>query len=114
MKTTLNSCLRLLLIATVLASGWVLAAGSAAVVWIDVRSVEEYQAGHIEGDVFMPYKEIGHKIEALIADKNTPIKVYCRSGRRAGIAKQTLEALGYTRVENVGGIAETRKLRVME
>ncbi len=33
-----------------------------------------------------------------------PVIVFCRSGRRAGKAKETLEQLGYTRVLNAGGL----------
>ena len=35
--------------------------------------------------------------------KNAPVNLYCKSGRRAGVAKQMLEKLGYTRVTNHGG-----------
>uniref|UniRef100_A0A7S4N959 persulfide dioxygenase n=1 Tax=Prymnesium polylepis TaxID=72548 RepID=A0A7S4N959_9EUKA len=41
---------------------------------------------------------------ALPADRNTPLILYCRSGRRAGHAKGFLEANGYTRVLNAGGV----------
>ena len=33
-----------------------------------------------------------------------PVIVFCMSGRRAGKAKETLEALGYTKVLNAGGL----------
>jgi phage shock protein E len=35
--------------------------------------------------------------------------VYCRSGKRAAIAKQTLDKLGYTKVENAGGYEDLKK-----
>jgi phage shock protein E len=43
-------------------------------------------------------------------DKNTEIRVYCRSGRRAGIALAALEEMGYTNATNVGGINDAREL----
>jgi len=46
------------------------------------------------------------QIESLNLSKNAPIKLYCRSGVRAGIALTALEELGYTNVENVGGIGD--------
>jgi len=35
--------------------------------------------------------------------------LYCRSGRRSGLAMNTLKAMGYSRAENVGGIEQARK-----
>ena len=72
-------------------------------VWIDVRSVEEYAAGHIDGHPNIPYGDIGVSIGELVPDKSTPIRLYCKSGRRSGIAQQTLVDMGYTNVVNVGG-----------
>ena len=80
-------------------------------VWIDVRSVEEYQADHIEGDVNMPFRQIGGLIEQLVADKDADIRLYCVVGVRAGIALLTLKSKGYTNVSNVRGIDDVRKLR---
>lgn len=79
--------------------------------WIDVRSQAEYDADHIDGTTLIPHTQIADEIGKLELDKSAPIKVFCRSGHRAGIAKQTLESMGYTNVENVGGIADARKVR---
>jgi phage shock protein E len=43
--------------------------------------------------------------------KDDEINLYCRSGRRAELAKEMLEAAGYTNVFNRGGIDEVRVLR---
>ncbi len=77
-------------------------AGKDAVV-IDVRTTSEYADGHLEGALNMPHTRIAALMEERAIDKDTPIKVYCASGRRAGIAKEVLEDMGYTRVENIGG-----------
>jgi phage shock protein E len=79
--------------------------------WIDVRSPEEYQADHIVGDPNVTYDGIALKIESLAPSKDTEIVLYCRSGRRADVARMTLEGMGYTRVRNAGGIADARKER---
>lgn len=71
--------------------------------WIDVRSAEEYQAGHLEGAHNIVHTQIGEKITAISSDKNAPIHLYCKSGRRAEIARQTLLGMGYTNVINHGG-----------
>lgn len=74
--------------------------------WIDVRTAEEYSAGHIEGAALIPYEVIADNISKITTDKNADIRVYCRSGRRSGVAKDTLTAMGYTNVINEGGYEE--------
>ncbi|WP_233006977.1 rhodanese-like domain-containing protein [Rheinheimera faecalis] len=77
--------------------------------WIDVRTVEEYKAGHLEGAINIPYDEIEQKIEAVSADKNTAIQLYCRSGRRSGIALESLRSLGYSKVTNAGAYEQLKQ-----
>lgn len=79
-------------------------------VWIDVRTAEEYQAGHVDGAINIPYEEIGDRITALQLAPDQPIFLYCRSGRRSGIALETLSGLGYIRLTNIGGLEEAREL----
>lgn len=78
-------------------------------VWIDVRTAEEYAAGHLEGSVNIPYENIVEEIDALASDKDADIRVYCRSGNRSGIAKNMLEAQGFTNVTNEGGYQDLLK-----
>jgi phage shock protein E len=80
-------------------------------VWIDVRSVDEYSEDHISSTENIPHTEIAMRISDLDLDKDAPIKLFCRSGVRAGLALTALQDLGYTNVENVGGIADARELR---
>lgn len=77
-----------------------------AVTWIDVRSAEEYAGGAVSHAVNIAHTEITEKIAAVVADKNAEIYVYCRSGNRSGIAKAALEAAGYSKVTNIGGVDE--------
>lgn len=81
------------------------------VLWVDVRSWAENQFNSIEGDLHIPHQDIVEGIKQHIADKNTPIKLYCKSGVRAGKALQSLRADGYSSVENVGGITDVRRQR---
>ena len=82
--------------------------------WIDVRSPQEYQQDHIEGDILIPHQDIVAQVQALYPSKTTSINLYCRSGGRAGKAKTALEAAGYTNVKNVGGINDARKQRSIQ
>jgi len=72
-------------------------------IWIDVRSAEEFQAGHLAGAVNIVHTDIAAKISAVTQDKNAEIQLYCRSGRRSGLAEAELKKLGYTNVHNAGG-----------
>ena len=77
---------------------------------IDVRSLAEYQQVHIRQAVNIPYEQIAGRIAALAPDQNARIVLYCRSGRRSGIAEQTLRQLGYNQVENKGGLDDMRRI----
>jgi len=76
--------------------------------WIDVRNPDEYASGHVEAAVNIPYTEIGARIGEVTEDKDAVIYLYCRSGRRSGIAKQTLQEAGFLNVVNIGGIEDAQ------
>lgn len=82
------------------------AAVKAEGIWIDVRTAEEFAQGHLEDAVNIPVDQIAQAIEALSSDKDAPLHVYCRSGRRSEIARQLLLEKGYTNVTNHGGYEE--------
>lgn len=73
---------------------------------VDVRTKEEYAAGHIKNSLLIPYDEIESKAASLLPDKNAAIIVYCRSGRRSEIAAKSLLKLGYTNVADMGAISD--------
>jgi len=73
---------------------------------LDVRTQEEYDAGHIKGSILIPYTDIEKLAGEKLPDKGATILVYCRSGRRSAIAAQALADLGYTRVMDMGGIQD--------
>ena len=72
-------------------------------IWIDVRTIDEFNAGHIEGAKHIPYEEIAARISEVTSDKDATIRLYCRSGNRSGIALQTLQAMGFKNAVNEGG-----------
>ncbi|MDO4769502.1 MAG: rhodanese-like domain-containing protein [Brachymonas sp.] len=71
--------------------------------WIDVRTPEEFRSGHLQGAINIPVQNIRSAIMAVSPDKNAPLHLYCRSGRRVEVALQELKALGYTNITNHGG-----------
>lgn len=71
-------------------------------VLIDVRSPQEYEAGHIKNAKNIPVDKIAEDIKYFVPDKEKTIVVYCRSGRRSTIAEKTLKEMGYKNVINAG------------
>ena len=78
-------------------------------VWIDVRSEEEFKSGHLQGAVNIPHDQIVERIKSVSLDKNAPVNLYCRSGRRAEAALTELKKAGYTNVTNHGGYEDLVK-----
>lgn len=77
-------------------------------VLIDVRTHDEYKNGYLNGAVNVPLDDIETKITDIIPDKTTPVYVYCRSGRRSGIAEEKLKKMGYTAIHNMGGFKNAK------
>lgn len=71
---------------------------------LDVRTAEEYAAGHIKDAINIPNETIGDEEISELPDKNQLIMVYCRSGNRSKQASQKLTNLGYTNIVEFGGI----------
>ena len=76
---------------------------------IDVRTKEEYCGGHACMALNIPIsdatsfkREVGIKLGGV--GENMPIYVYCRSGVRAGRAKNMLMSFGFKKVYNIGGM----------
>lgn len=74
---------------------------------IDVREEDEYAAGHIPASINIPLSKI-ESAQGEITDLDTPLFVYCRSGNRSGQAVAWLKQAGYSKVKNIGGIANYR------
>lgn len=68
---------------------------------LDVRTLEEYLAGHIPGAYLIPHTELESRICELPSNLSQPIIVYCRSGGRSAIAANLLDSWGYTDVRNM-------------
>lgn len=76
--------------------------GSAPVV-LDVRSRDEFAAGHIGGAVNIPYDEIGGRLAELGPDPGREIVVCCAMGSRAAHAASALRRAGFTDVKLLDG-----------
>lgn len=74
--------------------------------WIDVRTNDEFNAGHLKDAAHIPYEEIAARIGEVTKVKDATIRLYCRSGRRSGVAMETLQAMGFKNAVNEGGYEE--------
>lgn len=75
-----------------------------AVAIVDVRTPEEYAEGHLRDASNCDWKaeDFLQKIEVAYP-KDTPIAVYCRSGKRSSDAAKALSKAGYTVSNMLGG-----------
>lgn len=73
-------------------------------VLLDVRTPEEYRSGHIPGSKNLSLQTID-RIGSVAENKDTALYVYCQSGARSRQAAGMLKQMGYTNVNNIGGIA---------
>ena len=74
---------------------------------LDVRTSQEYRDGHIPGSKNLPLQAID-KAADLVENKDTVLYVYCYSGARSRQAAGILQHMGYSNVNNIGGIAAYR------
>lgn len=73
---------------------------------VDVRTREEYDAGHIPGAILIPNESIGCDSPEALPDYDQILLIYCRSGRRSKEAAQKLAEMGYRNVYEFGGIID--------
>lgn len=68
---------------------------------IDVRSLQEYKEGHIDGSICIPDYQMKRNIQKYVKNKNEIIILYCSTGHRSQNAQKILENMGYINVYNV-------------
>ncbi len=77
---------------------------------IDVRSISEYQSGHLPKVINIPLDNIESQIRNKAKDLNKPILLHCQSGMRSGVACKKLASMGYTNVHNLGSYSRAASL----
>jgi rhodanese-related sulfurtransferase len=73
---------------------------------VDVRSDEEYAAGHIPGARLIPVETVHSAGSGL--ERERPVVVYCRSGDRSGVAADAFAASGWDAHSIEGGLLAWR------
>lgn len=77
---------------------------SADTVVIDVRTADEFGAGHLEGAINIDVQSASFDAMASQLPADADYVVYCRSGNRSAAAIERLQALGFTSLTNAGGL----------
>ncbi len=74
---------------------------------LDVRTQEEYDAGHIRNSIRIPLQDIKIQTELDNELKKIPgdrkILVYCRTGHRSALASEILAKNGFVQIYNMNG-----------
>ena len=73
---------------------------------LDVRTLEEYNEGHIPNAICIPNETIDETVTQQLPNKHQLILIYCRSGNRSKQAANKLLQLGYTNLVEFGGIID--------
>jgi rhodanese-related sulfurtransferase len=77
------------------------------VIILDVRTPEEFNAGHIENAININVADSNFSSEVSKLDKNATVAVYCRSANRSGVATKEMAELGFTDMYDMqGGIID--------
>jgi rhodanese-related sulfurtransferase len=70
---------------------------------LDLRSAEDYAAGHIRGARSIPADQLSQSLDTLKRYKDKPVVVYCEQGATAAAAMRTLAQQGFGQVANLRG-----------
>ena len=76
------------------------------VILLDVRSTEEWEAGHVEGSIHVPYQELREEVPEEVRNADKPLAVACSGGIRSSMAASLLKRASVENVEHVadGGV----------
>lgn len=70
---------------------------------LDVRTPEEFAAGHVPGAVNIPHDQLAARLDELNGARDHEIVAYCRSGRRSAMALTTLHDAGFKNLRHLEG-----------
>lgn len=65
---------------------------------LDVRTINEYKAGHIGKAIVIPVQELQERVSEIEHLKNSKVLVYCRTGVRSKKALQILQQNGFSQL----------------
>ncbi len=75
----------------------------ADLVVLDVRTPDEFAAGHLDGAVMIDFYSDDFAEQIAVLDPNASYVLYCRSGNRSGQAASIMKSLGFNDVADIDG-----------
>jgi len=79
--------------------------------FVDVRTVAEFNTGHVEGAINIPLDELPERYKEIELLGRKPVVFYCRSGARSGLAVSMMHQKGFQHIYNGGGVEEVISAR---
>jgi rhodanese-related sulfurtransferase len=76
---------------------------------LDVRTADEFNAGHIESAVNLDFHSPDFEKELSALDKNKPYLLHCARGNRSAKARDAMKKLGFTKIYHITGGLEAWK-----
>ncbi|MBW2387045.1 MAG: rhodanese-like domain-containing protein [Deltaproteobacteria bacterium] len=70
---------------------------------LDVRTAAEFASGHVPGAVNIPHDQLAARLSEVESFRSAPVVVYCKSGRRAGMATSVLADAGFSKLHHLTG-----------
>jgi rhodanese-related sulfurtransferase len=85
-------------------------AANPKLVLLDVRTKEEFEAGHLKGAAWVERGIVEFMLVRQLPDPDAEIVAYCKVGHRSSLAVKTLRDAGYRNIVNLeGGFDEWAK-----
>jgi rhodanese-related sulfurtransferase len=70
---------------------------------LDVRTADEFAAGHVPGARNVSHDLLASRLDELSAVRDKQVVLYCRSGRRTLLAEDVLRKAGFKRLGHLEG-----------
>lgn len=82
---------------------------------LDVRTPQEYAAGHVPGAINMPHKALAGRLADVLGFRDREVVLYCERGKRSDMARAVLLEAGFTSIQHLQGhMVEWRRQRLPE
>ena len=82
---------------------------------LDVRTPQEYEAGHVPGAINVPHKALPDRLAEVLSFRDREVVVYCEGGKRSAMAGAVLREAGFASVRQLQGhMIEWRRQRLPE
>ncbi len=85
---------------------WMLMLHDHTAMIVDVRTHEDYAAGHLQGSICIPLQDVSNNPFSICTRKDTPLILYCQRGYKSSVAAQVLVDAGYSKVYTIPGIEQ--------